>query len=124
VWLAHSSTVPQLLTLQVGTGASNTFYPALKESDGAFSMLGRPCLFTEKCSALGTVGDLIFVDLSQYLIGLRRDITIDRSQHVRFSSDEVMLRALVRLDGQPTWQTAFTPKTGSTLSWAVVLQTR
>jgi HK97 family phage major capsid protein len=124
VWLAHPSTAPQLLTLQVGTGASNTWYPALKENSGEFSMLGRPCIFTEKCSALGTVGDLIFVSLAEYLIGLRKDITVDRSAHILYTSDRVMLRALVRLDGQPIWDKVYTPLTGPTLSWAIVLQTR
>jgi HK97 family phage major capsid protein len=52
IWLANLSTLPQLLTMTVATGASGVWYPALQGS-GVYSLLGRPLYLSEKCSALG-----------------------------------------------------------------------
>jgi len=43
---------------------------------------------------------VILADLSQYAIGIRRDITIERSNDVYFASDEIGFRMRLRLDGQ------------------------
>lgn len=124
VWVANVTTVPQLLTMQVGTGATNTWYPVSNERNGSFSMLGRPVLFTEKLPTLGAKGDILFADFSQYVIGLRKEITLDKSGHVGFATDETHIRCLVRVDGQPIWEKAFIPKSGNSLSWAVTLEAR
>lgn len=122
VWVASSTTIPQLLTMTVGIGAA--LLPVLKESNGTFSMLTRPVIFTEKLPALGTVGDLILSDFSQYTIGLRKEITLDASAHVGFQADQTAYRCIARADGQGTWNQAFVPKTGDSQSWAVALATR
>jgi HK97 family phage major capsid protein len=125
VWIASQTTVPQLLTmsLAVGTGGA-PIQPAVLQTGGKFSLLGKEVLFTEKVPSLGTLGDLMLVDLSQYTIGLRREVTLDKSIHVGWSTDQSSYRAIVRADGQGTWDKAITPKAGDTLSWCVALQTR
>ena len=50
-----------------------------KEEASRFTLLGKEIIFTEKCPALGVKGDLILVDLSQYAIGMRKEIALDRS---------------------------------------------
>jgi len=125
IWMANPSTIPQLLQLQVGTGASNTWRPVLNESNGAFSILGRPLFLTSACAALGTVGDLIFVCPDLYVIGIRKEIEIARSEHVAFKSDITYMRARIRLSAQGLMDKIFTPLDGGdTLSWAVVIATR
>jgi len=124
VWIANVTAVPELLGVNIPIGTGGTFLPALKEESGEFRLLGKPVLFTEKVPALGSQGDLLFVDISQYIIGLRKEITIDRSGHVGFQTDETYFRCIVRVDGQPAWDSVFTPKNGSTLSWAVTLAAR
>ena len=76
-WIASQTALPSLLTmaLNVGTGGGPAMLgnqPALVQSNGQFSLLGKPMLFTEKVPALGTLGDLLLCDLSQYTIGLRK----------------------------------------------------
>jgi hypothetical protein len=44
--------------------------------------------------------------------------------HGTWSNGEVGFRAIVRVDGQGRWSKPFTPKNGSTTSWAVTLAER
>ena len=131
VWLANPSILPQLCAMQakvrddsgdvVGGGAIMVQNAV---GDAPTSLFGRPIITTEKLPALGTKGDLLLVDLSQYAVGLRKEVTIDRSAHAGFTKDQEHFRAIMRLDGQGTWAKAFTPKHGPTLSWAVALANR
>lgn len=124
VWLCNPSCVPQLVQLAIPVGLGGQWVTVLQESSGKFSLLGREVVFSEKCSAVGTEGDIILADLSQYCVGLRQEITIERSAHVRFANDEVVFRGITRLDGQGLWGSAFTPLNGPTQSWCVTLETR
>jgi HK97 family phage major capsid protein len=122
VWIANQTTVPQLLTmsLAVGTGGA-PIQPAVLQEGGKFSLLGKEVLFTEKCPALGSLGQLMLVDLSQYTIGLRKEVTLDKSIHVGWTTDQASYRAILRADGQGSWDKAITPKAGDSLSWCVAL---
>jgi HK97 family phage major capsid protein len=124
VWIANIATIPQLLSLSLPIGTGGMFYPALKETAGTFSLLGRPVLFTEKVPTLGQQGDLTLCDLSQYIVGMRKEVTMERSGHLGFATDESHIRTITRCDGQPAWDKVFTPKNGSTLSWAVTMPVR
>ena len=125
IWLANPSTLPQLVAL------GSAYLTWLKGSAGAggladkppATLLGRPIVFTEKCEALGTAGDIVLADLSYYLIGDRQRITIASSKHVRFTTDETAWRFVKRVDGQPWVDSAFTPANGSSLSPFVTLYT-
>jgi HK97 family phage major capsid protein len=90
------------------------------------TILGRPVIFTEKTSALGTTGDINFVDLSYYLIGDRQQVRVDSSEHFLFQNNQVAYRLIERVDGRPWLQSALTPHNGSsnTLSPFVQIQTR
>jgi len=131
IWVANPTCIPQLLGLTVRVqNAGGTDYvggshvPVLSQTGGQFTMLTRPVFFTEKLPALGTVGDLILCDPGQYVLGLRRQVSVEKSQHVYFASDESAYRAILRADGQGKWASAMTPRNGDTLSWCVALATR
>jgi len=132
VWLAHPSCLSQLLQVSVplmnanATSQTNAaFAPALIEPGGRMSLNGRPLIVTDHCAPLGTVGDILLVDLSQYLIGQRGELRIEASPHLYFATDEVAFRAILRIDGLPAANTAVTPVKGTdTLSWAIALETR
>jgi HK97 family phage major capsid protein len=88
------------------------------------ALLGRPVIPVEQCSTLGTVGDIILADLSQYMLA-DRGMRVSSSIHVEFASDQVCFRFVQRIAGQPTWKTPVTPKNGTdSLSPFVALATR
>ncbi|MDA2937031.1 phage major capsid protein [Acidobacteria bacterium AH-259-A15] len=127
VWLANIETFPQLasMSIPVGTGGVPVWQPANQVAGRPFSeLMGRPLIFVEQASALGTKNDLVFVDLSQYLL-VQKSLQSAASIHVQFVTDETTFRFVLRVDGQPIWSSALTPfKGASTLSPYVTLQTR
>lgn len=126
VWVAHPSAIPVLLQIAIPAGgAATSFYPVLNEQNGSFSIFGRPLLVSEKMAPLSTKFDILLADFSRYVIGIRREITIDRSQHVGFSKDQTHFRVLVRVDGMPMDSSPITPSYGTdTLSAFVTLEAR
>ncbi|MEI8375890.1 MAG: phage major capsid protein [Planctomycetota bacterium] len=124
VWIANPTAIPQLLSLQLNVGLGGSAIPVMRESDGGFSILSRPVVFTEKLPAVGDKGDIMLADFSQYIVGMRSEITIERSAHLRFMEDESVWRAITRLDGQGSWNAPYTPHTGDTQSWCVALAAR
>lgn len=131
VWIANIDTFPQLATmaLSVGTGGSAVWlgnYTNPGTSTPPVSILGRPVYFTEKVPTLGTTGDIMFADLSYYLIGDRQIMQAMSSEHYQFQNDKTAFRIIERLDGRPWLQSAITPHSNSsnTLSPFVQIATR
>ena len=91
----------------------------------AGTLLGRPIVPTEYNETLGTAGDIMFADFSQYLFGSKGSMESASSIHVRFIYDEQVFRFVWRVDGQPIPASAITPFKGTkTQSPFIVLQTR
>ncbi len=124
VWVCNNTAIPQLLTLTVPVGTGGNVIPALREDTGKFFVLGKEIIFTEKLPALGSKGDIVLADLSQYIVGLRREVSLEKSVHVHFGTDEVAYRCILRADGQGSWNAPVTPNAGDTLSWCVAIETR
>jgi len=133
IWLANQNTLPQLaaMSLAVGTGGAPVWLPAGGISGAPYdTLMGKPLIWSKHCSTLGTVGDIILADWSQYLVGQKAgqgaDGKYDTSIHLKFDADQTCFRFVFRIDGQPWWPTYLTPpqSTGSTLSPFVVLATR
>ena len=133
VWIANQNTLPQLaaMSLAVGTGGAPVWLPAGGISGAPYdTLMGKPLIWSKHCSTLGTVGDIILADWSQYLVGQKAgqgaDGKYDTSIHLKFDADQTCFRFVFRIDGQPWWPTYLTPpqSTGSTLSPFVVLATR
>ena len=132
IWMANMTCFPQLaqLNLAVGTGGSVAWLP-----DGGISgkpyntLMGMPLILTEHCQALGTVGDIILCDWSQYLIGGKPGAGIQTasSMHFYFNADKMAYRFVLGYDGQPWWRTTLQPKhggAGATMSPFIALDTR
>jgi HK97 family phage major capsid protein len=124
VWVCNTSAIPQLLQLSMAIGTAGSHVPVLTESNGTWRMLTLPVIFTEKVPALGTVGDILLADFSKYVVGMRADFQLAKSQHLGFASDTSYYRGIIRVDGQPALSAAITPLNGSTLSPFVTLATR
>jgi HK97 family phage major capsid protein len=126
VWVANPTTIPQLMqTFAEGSSGGGERMPILREDGmGNFTMLTRPVYFTEKVPTLGNKGDIMLCDFSKYVIGMRREASLQRSMHVGWENDETHFRLILRTTGQGKWDKAITPKTGDPLSWCVTLAER
>ena len=124
MWLANQSILPQLMQLR----DANDNYIWTPSNSASIangipgSLYGYPVKITEKCSALGTKGDLMLVNLSYYLIGDRQKITMEKSKEFRFTEFIDTWRIALRVDGKPWLNSAITPRAGGdTLSPFVIL---
>ena len=128
VWFINQDIEPQLLALEfpVGTGGMPAYMPPGGLSQSPYgTLLGRPIIPVEYASTLGTVGDIILADLTQYIMIDKGGIQAAESMHVQFLTDQMAYRWTYRLDGQPAWRTTLTPANGSaTLAPFVTLATR
>ncbi len=130
VWLINQNVEPQLFTmsLSVGTGGVPVYMPAGGLSGAPYGTLfGRPVIPIEQAATLGTVGDILFADMSGYILAEKGGMQSDMSIHVRFIYDEQVFRFVLRLDGQPVRASALTPYKGGasyTQSHFVALETR
>lgn len=128
VWFINQDIEPQLnsMSIAVGTGGVPVYMPAGGLSQSPYSQLyGRPVIPVEMAATLGTTGDIVLADMSQYLLVDKGGIANDYSVHVRFLYGEGTYRFVLRSDGQPLWASAKTPFKGSnTLSPFVALATR
>jgi len=124
IWVANIETFPQLfgMAMAVGAGGVPVWLPAGGVSGSPYqTLMGRPLIFTEKCQALGTAGDIALCDFSQYRIG-EKGIQTASSIHIKFDYDMTAFRFVLRYDGQPTWLSTLTPRRGTaTLSPFIVL---
>ncbi|MET8766329.1 phage major capsid protein [Streptomyces sp. NPDC004658] len=128
VWVANNDTLPELLTmaLSVGTGGSAVWVGDGGGQDAPpVRILGRPVIFTEKVSSVGTAGDINFVDFGYYLVGDRQAMQMSTSTEFKFGNDKTAMRLIERVDGTPWIKSAITPRKGSnTLSPFVKIATR
>jgi len=124
IWIGNNTIVPQLLNLS-NTVQNGVITPQLQAvSGGNYNLYGRPLILTEKTPVLGDQGDLLLVDLSQYSVGLRKEISLEKSNAVNWAKDQTNFRSILRADGMGKWSGPFTPLNGDTLSWCVTLAER
>lgn len=128
VWLIHQDTENQLMSLSLGIGTAGmpAYLPPGGLSDKPYgTIMGRPVMPVEFCQTLGTVGDIILADLSQYVTLRKGETQQETSIHVAFTTAEQAFRVIFRVDGQVWWTSSLQPKNGSnTLSPFVALATR
>jgi HK97 family phage major capsid protein len=131
VWFINQNAYPALfsMTQDVGTGGAPVYLPPGGLSVSPFgTLMGRPVVPIEQCETLGTKGDIVFADMSQYLFADKGGIDSASSIHVRFIYDETAFRFVLRVDGRPAWNAPLTPfkdsTTSSTVSPFITLATR
>jgi HK97 family phage major capsid protein len=124
VWLFNSTAIPELLEQSVAVGTGGSFVPLLNETNGKFTIFGRPVYFHPAMPTLGDADDCAFVDFNFYALGLRKEVWIDQTDAVRWLQRERSVRILLRFDGQCTLNAAVTPENGATLSPVVTLAAR
>lgn len=116
VWFINQDVIPQLqgLAQVIGTAGAPMYQPPGNMSAAPYSTLyGRPVIPVEYAQTVGTAGDIVLVDLSQYLGIDKGRMQTASSIHVRFINDENTFRFVYRFDGQPLWYTTLTPFNGT-----------
>lgn len=128
VWLINQDIEPALDDLQMGLGTAGVpvYLPPGGISETPYARLkGRPVIPVEYCPTLGTVGDIILVNLAEYLLVDKGEPQQAASMHVAFTTDEMAFRVTYRVDGHLRWKSALTPFKGSnTVGPVVALATR
>jgi len=129
VWLINQDVEPFLYPMTLGSGTAVILLytpPGQRGNNSQYGLLlGRPVIPVEYCATLGTPGDIILADPSQYVMADKGAPQAASSIHVRFLNDETTFRFVYRVDGQPTWKKPLTPKNGSnTLAPFIRLATR
>lgn len=135
VWLVNPELEAQLMLMffsnvpvaSVPATPIPVYMPANSAAGQPFAtLLGRPIIPTQACSPLGTLGDIIFADLSQYLALIKTGaIKTDVSIHVYFVQDLTAFRFVLRIGGMPWIPAPFQPRVGTfTQGPFVTLQAR
>lgn len=124
IWVANQTMLPQFMQMSLTVGTGGAPVKAVEERNGRFYLLGKELIFTEKLPTLGTKGDVLLVDFSKYIIGMRREAVLDKSNAPGWTTDQVDFRVVLRADGQGSWSQAVTPKNGDSVSWCVALEAR
>lgn len=118
VWIANQSTLPYIYKLQDAAG-NYIWFPGMSGAITGMSpgsLYGLPLIISEKAQALGTEGDLILGDWSNYIIGDKDGLRIEESSDYKFGEDKRAWKIIKRVDAKPWLKSAITPKHGSTLS--------
>lgn len=102
VWLAHPDAHEQFdfLSFPVGTGGVPVYLPAT-QTGSIDTLRGRPIVDTDQAAALGSQGDVSFVDLSQYMLAYKGGVDAQTSIHVQFLTAENCFRFIFRANGMP-----------------------
>lgn len=126
-WFANVDVLPTMLRMSLG---NNNYAPLWMPDNQLYNrpqmtLMGKPLNIVEQCATVGTVGDLVLADMSQYVVITKGGLKAASSIHVSFTTDETAFRFILRIDGQPLWHSALTPYKGSnTLSPFVALASR
>lgn len=103
-----------LMTSAATSAATPMFTAPGSVADAPFGALyGRPIRVIEHASAIGDVGDIMYLDLSEYVLIDKGGMQSAESMHVRFLNDEMAFRLVYRVNGHPKWKTIPTPFKGS-----------
>ena len=116
-WYINQDVLPQLQQLNQPVGSAGgqlVYLPPGGLSATPYAMLyGREVIWTEYNSTLGTEGDIVLADMSQYTLVDKNGVQAATSMHVAFLTDEMVFRITYRVDGKPMWSVPLTPFKGS-----------
>lgn len=112
-WLAHQSTLPQLMKMTIGDTPIWVPPNGLADAPGGF-LMGLPVRLSEYAQTLGDKGDLQLVSPRGYY-GVRRasGIKFASSIHLYFDYNTNAFRWTFRYGGQPHLAAPISPKNGS-----------
>ena len=103
IWIVNPRTIPQLRTMEDGAGRFIWIgdRPIAEDPGGVSTLLGRPVLKNYRSPALGTLGDVVLLVPSYYVIKDGVDVTIAASEHALFGENKTVVKAFKSVDGGP-----------------------
>lgn len=128
-WFMNLDLEPELILMAFDPTATNptpVWLPANNAVGQPYDRLFNiPVVPTLQSKALGTEGDIVLGDLSQYLICEKGGLRADISMHVAFDTAQQCFRFQYRVNGRSAWDKPVTPENSTnTLSPFVTLQSR
>jgi len=121
LWIAHPTCYTQLRGISYAVGTGGNTLPMLKKVGNQFTLADMDLIFTEKApGVVGDAADLMLFDPTQYAIGVRKGLRLEKSNAPNFTTDKIDMRCILRVDGQSTWDEALTLKDGSTTASCIV----
>lgn len=127
VWLVHPDAEHQLYLGDFHqTGDPIGYAPGTLQNSPFGVLLGRPVIPHEVCETLGDLGDIMFVDLSQYAMPVKQGgLRAQSSMHLAFDQDLMAFKFTIRVGGAPLWKAPISSRDGSfSRSPFVVLESR
>lgn len=104
VFLCSIQNIDQLLKLHVKLGTAAVKIKVFNESDGKFTILGRPCLMSQHMGSLGEAHSIMLCNFKRYAV-LTRDGMMIRSDEgksgTNWKKDLVSYKFTMYLDAQP-----------------------
>jgi HK97 family phage major capsid protein len=102
------------LSIVVGVGGSAVGLVSRMTDSPQLMLMGNPLKETEHTKAAGTVGDIILIDGSQYIVADdRTGPEVAQSVDLYFDYGQSCFRLIKYVDGQPRYRTYFTKANGT-----------
>lgn len=111
VWIANHDTLPEVAKISDANG--NNIFHASATQDIPDILMGRPIVFSEYPEKLGDLGDILLLNMTQYLEGTYQAMQSGESIHVRFLANETCFKFWMMNDARSWWRAKLTPKKGA-----------
>ena len=123
IWIVNPRAIPQLRTMVDGAGRFIWIgdRPIAEDPGGVSTLLGRPVIKNYRSPALGSLGDVVLLVPSYYVIKDGVDVTIAASEHALFDENKTVIKAFKSVDGGPWLDGPIAQEDGQTYSPFVAL---
>lgn len=117
-WVISTTLYTQIVTMADGDGK----YIFTVGINGAPDrILGYPIRWSERTPTVGVKGDVMLLDLGYYYIKDGSGIILSASEHVQFTKDKTLFKAIWNVDGQSSMNSTLKLENGATVSPFVIL---
>lgn len=114
VWSMPQSALPDIAKMTDPEG--HYIWQANARDGFAGNLLGYPVRWNNRMPGLGTRGDVLLADWSQYLIKDGSGPFVATSEHVKFTSNKTLVKIFWNVDGAPWLTKPFTEENGYIVS--------
>ena len=119
VWVVSPRVIPKLR--QMKDGANHLIWQEDARSGAPSTLLGRAVVKNYRSPAPGSLGDVLLIVPSYYVIKDGVDTTIAASEHVLFKQNKTVVKAFKTVDGGPWLDGPIQQEDGNTYSPFVAL---